>query len=138
MVNVKKVIAFFVLVYYALGQLILPCGDFSILPDLPKMYARCKAMEDHDMTPFDFVTDHLVNIDGLFDAHDNGDEQKPHQPFPLQHHQFQVPYCLPATPEASLEIGLAMPFQKRISPTYEASALPSAHLGSIFKPPIYT
>lgn len=133
----NKGTSFFVLIYYALGQLILPCGDFSILPDLPKMYAHCKAMEDRDMTPFDFVTDHLVNIDGLFDAHDNGDEQKPHQPFQLQHNQFQVPYCLPVMPEASMEIRLVMPFQKRISPIYQETALPSAYLGSIFKPPIF-
>jgi hypothetical protein len=79
----NKVLLIFVLVYYVLGQLMLSGGDFSILPNLPKMYAHCKATEHHDMPPFDLITDHLININGLFDAHDNGDEQKPHQPFPL-------------------------------------------------------
>lgn len=133
----KKGISIFILLYYTLGQLILPCGDFSALPDLPRMYAHCKETEHHDMNPFDFITDHLINIDGLFDAHDNGDEQKPHQPFPLQHHQFQVQYCLPVVPEVSLEMRVAMPLQKRISPIYEEFALSSAYLGSIFKPPIF-
>ena len=44
------------------------------------MYRHCKATEDKDMTPLDFITDHLVNIDGIFDKHDNGDEQKSHEP----------------------------------------------------------
>ena len=54
-------------------------SDFSVIGNLPKMYAHCKATEDKDMTPFDFVTDHLINIDSLFDKHENGDEQKPHK-----------------------------------------------------------
>lgn len=61
-------------------------GDFAALVDLPDMYLHCKATEDKDMTPFDFITDHLINIDGIFDKHDNGDEQKPHNPPPFQHH----------------------------------------------------
>lgn len=132
----KRAAAIFLLIYFAFGNLVLPFGDFSILPELPKMYSNCKATEHHDMNPFDFITDHLINIDGLFDAHDNGDEQKPHQPFPLQHHNFQVQYCLPALPEVSLERRVAMPLQKRILPIHEAFALSSAHLGCIFKPPI--
>lgn len=51
---------------------------------LPEMYRHCKATEDKDMTPIDFITDHLINIDCMFDNHKNGDEQKPHQP--LQNH----------------------------------------------------
>ena len=47
------------------------------------MYQHCKATEDKDMTPLDFITDHLINIDGIFDKHDNGDEQKPHTPIQL-------------------------------------------------------
>ena len=46
-------------------------GDFSMLNELPEMYSHCKATEDKDMTPLDFITDHLVNIDGLFDKHEN-------------------------------------------------------------------
>ncbi|MBK8586688.1 MAG: hypothetical protein IPN88_15185, partial [Bacteroidetes bacterium] len=49
------------------------------------MYQHCQATEDKDMTPLDFVTDHLINIDGLFDKHSNGDEQKPHSPIQNRH-----------------------------------------------------
>jgi hypothetical protein len=60
-------------------------GDFATLQDLPEMYRHCKAAEDKDMTLIDFITDHLVNIDGIFDKHNNGDEQKPHSPIQNQH-----------------------------------------------------
>jgi hypothetical protein len=65
--------------YYLLGSTLLPCGDFAFLEKIPAMYRNCKATEDKDMTPLDFITDHLVNFDCWFDAHDKGDLQKPHQ-----------------------------------------------------------
>lgn len=77
----KQVAFIFILFYYALGSVILPSSDFSILPKLPSLFAHCKATEDKDMTILDFITDHLMNIDGVFDAHEQGDDQKPHQPF---------------------------------------------------------
>jgi hypothetical protein len=49
------------------------------LGELPDMYRHCKATEDGDMGPIDFLTDHLINFDGTFDKHANGDQQKPHQ-----------------------------------------------------------
>ena len=49
------------------------------------MYNHCKITEDKDMTLLDFVTDHLINIDRIFDRHDKGDHQKPHAP--VQFHQ---------------------------------------------------
>jgi hypothetical protein len=75
-----------ILSYYFIGTFGLPMGDFSFGVDLPEMYRHCKAHEDKDLTPFDFVTDHLMQIDGMFDKHCNGDRQKPHRPPPLQHH----------------------------------------------------
>jgi hypothetical protein len=77
----RKAICIVVLVYYSLGSLLLPLADFSMIPQLPKLYAHCKATEDKDMGLIDFVTDHLLNIDGMFDKHENGDEQKAHEPF---------------------------------------------------------
>ena len=65
-------------------------GNFSAITDLPKMYQHCKATEDKDMAPIDFLTDHLINIDGLFDKHESGDDQKPHSPIQLQHVSGQL------------------------------------------------
>ena len=68
--------------FYTLGTFILPLGNFSVLVDLPAMYRHCKMYEDKDLTPIDFITDHLICLDSLIDSHSNGDEQKPHQPLP--------------------------------------------------------
>lgn len=65
--------------FYSMGTIVLPSSDFSIIGNLPKIYEHCKTTEDKDMTPMDFITDHLINIDGIFDKHQNGDEQKPHK-----------------------------------------------------------
>jgi hypothetical protein len=89
----RKAFNIFLLAFYSFGTFCLPLGDFSVLQDIPEMYRHCKATEDKDMTPFDFLTDHLVNIDGLFDKHENGDEQKPHTPMQGHHHgQLQVTF----------------------------------------------
>jgi len=73
-------LSIFLVIYYFLGSVFLPQGNFSVLPNLSEMYAHCKATEDKDMDLVDFITDHLVNFDGIFDDHDHGDEQKPHSP----------------------------------------------------------
>ena len=82
---VKKISLICLAAYFLLGQMLLPNSDFAVLPNLSAMYAHCQATEDKDLTVFDFITDHLINIDGVFDAHDNGDEQKPHKPFNFTH-----------------------------------------------------
>lgn len=82
---VKKIGILIIAAYFLLGQMLLPNGDFAVLPNLPAMYAHCQATEDKDLTIVDFITDHLINVDGVFDAHDDGDEQKPHIPFSFTH-----------------------------------------------------
>jgi hypothetical protein len=76
--------------YWAFGMLLLPMGDFSALKDLREQYKHCKQTEDKDMTLVDFITDHLINIDGVFDNHDNGDKQKSHSPIHYAHHNITI------------------------------------------------
>jgi hypothetical protein len=76
--------------YWAFGMLLLPMGDVSTLKDLPEQYMHCKQTEDKDMTLVDFITDHLINIDGVFDKHDNGDKQKSHSPSHYAHHNYPI------------------------------------------------
>ena len=45
------------------------------------------------MTPFDFIKDHLINIDGLFDKHEDGDDQKPHSPIQFHNQHSQTTFC---------------------------------------------
>jgi hypothetical protein len=75
----KKISIILFCTYYILGLICLPNGNFAFHVNIPAMYKNCKATEDKDMTSFDFITDHLINFDCMFDSHDNGDEQKPHQ-----------------------------------------------------------
>lgn len=70
------------LLWYAAGVLVLPGGNFSLLGELPAMYAHCKATEDKDLTPLDFITDHLTCFDALTDTHPPGDDQRSHTPPP--------------------------------------------------------
>lgn len=107
-------------------------GDFAMLQHLPDMYRHCKATEDKDMTPLDFITDHLINFDGLFDKHDHGDEQKPHAPIHTQHHgQSQVTlissFAFAITPIQSSEV---KPLFAKIHVAV------SDYIFTIFRPPI--
>lgn len=132
----NRAIIWMMLTYYTLGQFVLPMGDFSVLPDLPAMYQHCKAWEHRDMNPIDFITDHLINMDGLFDAHDNGDEQKPHQPFPLHHSSIQLLYINPGLPLLQLENKANASEKAQILPVFEDIWRSSEFLGRIFRPPI--
>ena len=86
------------------------------------------------MTPIDFITDHLVNIDGLFDKHENGDEQKPHTPI-QNHHQGQTTvsfiayFAFSITQFQHVEIKPLIP---------SVNFLPSDYITKIFRPPIVT
>lgn len=90
----KKLMVLLILSYYSIGSILLPLGDFGIIPHLPKMYMHCKTHEHLDMTLVDFITDHLLNIDSVFDDHRLGDDQKAHKPFKDQQNStIQILFC---------------------------------------------
>ena len=128
----KKAGNIFLLFFYSFGTFCLPMGDFSILSDIHEMYRHCKATEDKDMTPLDFVTDHIINIDGLFDKHENGDEQKPHTPVQNQHHQqttvsFVTYFSFSIKSFHSVEVKPSVP---------SVLFIQSDYISKIFRPPI--
>ncbi len=82
------------LLYFVSGALFLPQGDFASLPDLPKMYAHCKATEDHDLNIPDFIMGHLLMMDDLMGEQPEPDD-KPHQP--VQFHHIYTPVTIAAT-----------------------------------------
>ncbi len=90
----QRFFAHFLLIYYAFGSFCLPRGDFSLLVELPKMFDHCEKTEHQGMNVFEFLTEHLIDFGGLFDAHEQGDDQKPHKPFSFSH---QAPLRLPIT-----------------------------------------
>ena len=128
----KRVFNILILSYYCFGTFCLPLGDFAAIQDIPEMYRHCKATEHADMTPLDFITDHLINIDGIFDKHDNGDEQKPHKQIPIQHHgqitlTFVTYFTLTYVQFQSVTNKL---------PFFSDNFLPSEYISKIFRPPI--
>ena len=128
----KKIVYLFLLVFYSFGTFCLPLGDFSVIADLPQMYHHCKTTEDKDMSPIEFVTDHLLNIDGLFDGHQHGDAQKPHRP--LQHnHPTQTVFSYIAT----YNITFTEIIEKQTKPTpYKTDFILSDYITKIFRPPV--
>ena len=84
------------------------------------------------MTPIDFLTDHLINIDCLFDKHGNGDEQKPHTPFHFHHLQFQNYFTLHELKTTSTNVSLV----KKVVPIYKETIYCSHFLSLVFRPPI--
>jgi hypothetical protein len=63
------------LLCFLVSTVSVPKADFSLITQLPALH-HCKATEDPD-----FITDHLLNSDGLFGQHVSTDNQKRHQPF---------------------------------------------------------
>ena len=96
------------------------------------MYRHCKATEDKDMTPFDFITDHLLDIDSLFDKHDNGDEQKPHTPIQFHNQQAQSYFTTQVVKVTDSNITSG----QVAFPTYKENNYFSNYLSFVFRPPI--
>jgi len=72
----KRFIFILTSVYFLMGNLLLPLGDFSALSQLPDMYHHCKTVEDPDMKLADFVTEHLLNLGEIFEENDEPDEHE--------------------------------------------------------------
>lgn len=129
----KKGILAILSCYFLLGCMLLPNGDFSLLPEISLMYHQCQATEDKDMNVLDFITDHLINIDGIFDKHDNGDKQKPHTAFHFQtiSHISIVQYF----PIVAIQVAFTSCLEeKRIFPLEQLC--PTDYFDSVFRPPI--
>ena len=127
-----KFVSIFLITYYTLGSTLLPLGDFSRLVDLPEMYRHCKNTEDKDMTFVDFITDHLIDIDGLFDKHDHGDKQKPHTPLNFHPQQIQASFYKPYIADMN---SMVFEVTKDYIP-FIVNEVSFCHHNRIFRPPI--
>lgn len=119
------------LVYFVTGTLLLPEGDFATLQDLPKMYAHCKASEDHDLTIPDFIEEHLLMLDDLMGEKPEP-EDKPHQP--LQFHHIYVPVCLAL--RNTFKVAELPVFNEVSRPVYRDESYLADYAGAVFRPPI--
>ena len=127
-----RITGIFCLIYFLIGTLILPLGNFASLPNLPEMYRHCVATEDKDMDAADFITDHLVNIDCIFDKHEEGDEQKPHQASAFNNTLQQLFVNLP---QVNWQIQKPLIVQSQ-NISFVASVYHSEYRSEVLRPPI--
>ena len=128
---VQKFFVALLLFYFATGTLLLPQGDFAALPDLPKMYAHCKATEDSDLDIFDFVEEHLLMLDDLM-GETPEPQDKPHQP--VQFHHIFAPVTVAVRQQVAIAKEPILK-EKTHSPILNEVYL-SDYPASVFRPPI--
>jgi hypothetical protein len=115
-----------------LGTLMHPYSLSSV--NIHEMYQQC-SQEDHDITPLDFVFEHLLNLEHIINFFEGENEQE-HQPYQsAQPSAHQLVMAMP--------IYLGAPvLQHRlyaIPPVYPCAATSfyrSLFLGSVFRPPL--
>ncbi|MFX3625995.1 MAG: hypothetical protein ACN6I4_01425 [bacterium] len=105
-------------------------GNFALLPQLPQMYEDCKKHEHPDMNAWEFITDHLVNIDGVFDNHEDGDEQKPHSPQQSEKFFQQTNFCIPIETLYTQAVYAIQLFWQPLTENYKGN-----YNTRVFKPP---
>ncbi len=128
-----KLSSIIVAIYFLSGSLLLPMGDFSTLCDLPKMYEHCKVTEDPDMDIPDFITEHLLDIDGLLGINEEHDEnEKPHQPVQFHHQSIQINFV---SKFEGVNIPL-LPSSVTDKSVVRDKVYHSDYLDSVFRPPI--
>jgi hypothetical protein len=127
-----KTLAYSLVAFYSFAAFCLPAGDLSYLPQLPQMFKHCQSHEDKDLHVIDFITDHLINMDSLFDKHTGGDEQKPHRPS-LSRHFSNLVLISPTDLDYHIYIN---PTQVVFAPDVILNPLSKGHSNQVFRPPI--
>jgi len=76
------------IVYYTIGTLLLPFGNFSYLPNIFGIIGTYIQSEFEDMTLSEFFTYYHQNAGKIFDKHSNSENQKSHKTFPHKNHNL--------------------------------------------------
>jgi hypothetical protein len=119
------------LLCFLISTVCFPEADFSLLAQLPALYRHCKAIEDPDMDSIDLITNHLINIDGIFDKRLPGDNQKSHWAFQFHNLQHANTFIC-----ASLQMKITEPvFQLNNFKLVRSKSFRSDYIGYIFHPP---
>ena len=128
----KKTASYILAFHFFFAAITLPLSNFDLIAQLPQMYKHCKATEDKDMNFFDFITDHLINVDCIFDKHDNGDHQKPHTPFNFNIQNITLLFFQNSFPVISLYF-----FPEEIKTFFACDLYKSPYHNSLFHPPAF-
>ncbi|GAA4467656.1 hypothetical protein GCM10023093_23910 [Nemorincola caseinilytica] len=101
--------------------------------DLRQMYQQC-SKEDHDITPLDFVFEHLLNFESIINYFE-GEENEEHQPFGSIGSNLQVAITTSTVSFLYPAPGTAF-YTKKVYPIHQAAFYSSNYFGDIFHPPI--
>jgi hypothetical protein len=120
-------------IYFLAGNILLPLGDFAALAEMPQMYQHCKTTEDPDMDVLDFVTEHLLNLDNIFNKEEDTDgHELPHSPIPFHTNIASTFYFIPEPEIISFETAPVIVFNQ---PVYHSPYFPRLSTHKIFQPP---
>lgn len=111
-------------------------GDFSKMGKLADMYTHCKT-EDPDITPVDFVFEHLLNLESLihsFEKQDNKEKEFPHHPVRVNTNVNHV--VLNITHFSFFENNSVNEDNEPHSSTTKNPFIPTGYSTTIFRPPI--
>lgn len=107
--------------------------------NLSEMYAQC-SIEDHDITPLDFIFEHLLNLESIVNLFEGEHEyhmgDHPHEP--MQSAQSSAPIQLALPNHIDFEVSKVHPlYPEEITHTMRRDAfyIHSFH-ADIFRPPI--
>ncbi|MBL7712299.1 MAG: hypothetical protein JNL13_07550 [Chitinophagaceae bacterium] len=107
--------------------------------DLYSMYAQC-SNEDHDITPLDFVFEHLLNLESIVNLFEGEHEyhmgDHPHEPMQSAQSSVQVQLALPNHIDFEVHASQAV-YPESITHTmrYDAFYVHSFY-ADVFRPPI--
>jgi hypothetical protein len=127
-----KIICIILSTHFLFGAIALLQSNFDFIVQLPQMYNHCKSTEDKDMNFFDFITDHLINLDCIFDKHENGDHQKPHQPFNFHFQNLIQLFISYSFTLIKINVSIKKKLTFVVKNLYQ-----SPFLGSVFHPPTH-
>ena len=134
----KQLFYIFLFVYYTLGVICLPLGNFSTIIHLPQMYNHCKATEDPNLNLGDFIVEHLMNLDGIFEPHETEEEDsdKPHQMVDFFQNNPITPIKEKIEDFEFKNSNGIFSFDKKPSCIFKNQIYSYNHRHSIFRPPI--
>jgi hypothetical protein len=131
---VRKAITILFIAYYSIGTLLFPMGDLSCFADLSDMYAQCQH-EDPDLDIYDFVIEHLLNINDIRgEEHDIHEHELPHQP--LLSHGISPLIMNVVQPVTIVMCNNVIYLSKKVYSMPHETTMLSDYNGNIFHPPI--
>jgi hypothetical protein len=127
-----KLVAYILMLLQGFAFLLQPMGNHASM-NFREMYQQC-SIEDHDITPLDFVFEHLLNFEGIINYFE-GEEEEEHQPFQTIELSTQIAVTIPKP----VCINFSQPLyfaDKAIYPVHSTGFYSSNYYADIFHPPI--